>query len=165
MATAIFYASSTGNTADVATRISKQLGDIEIFDISDDGVNSMKEYDKLILGVSTWGDGELSDDWEDVIDDFSEIDFSGKTIALFGLGDQDGYPECFLDAMGILYEQVLIMGGNIVGFWDIDGYDFDQSNAVVSGQFVGLALDEDNQDELTGDRVQQWCEQIKGDIL
>ncbi|MCK5294065.1 MAG: flavodoxin domain-containing protein, partial [Arcobacteraceae bacterium] len=84
MATAIFYASSTGNTANVAQTISKELGDIETFDIADCGVNTINEYDKLIFGISTWGEGELQDDWEEIIDDFSDIDFSNKTVALFG---------------------------------------------------------------------------------
>ena len=165
MATAIFYASSTGNTADVANKISKQLGDIELFDIGDDGIKSIEDYDKIIFGISTWGEGELQDDWEEVLDDFSTIDFTGKTIALFGLGDQDGYPEYFLNAMGVIYEQILIMGGKIVGFWDTDGYDFDESEAIMNNRFVGLAIDEDNQEELTDERISKWCEQIKKEII
>jgi flavodoxin I len=166
MATAIFYASSTGNTADVASRISKQLGDIEVIDIADDGISSIGEYDKIIFATPTWGEGELQDDWLDVWDDFSNIDFSGKTVALFGLGDQDGYGEFYCDAMGIIYEKVIAQGGTIVGHWEIDNdYYHEASLAIKDGKFVGLALDEDNQDDLTDDRIEQWCEQIKNDIL
>ena len=166
MATAIFYASSTGNTANVAQTISKELGDIETFDIADCGVNTINEYDKLIFGISTWGDGELQDDWEEIIDDFSDIDFSKKTVALFGLGDQDSYSDCFLDAMGLIYEQILIMGGDVIGSVDIDeDFYHNESKAIANDKFVGLALDEDNQGELTDKRIKIWINNIQDKII
>lgn len=166
MATAIFYASSTGNTSDIAKDIAKILGNVETFDIASSGVEKIKEYDKIILGSSTWGEGDLQDDWEELWDDFSEIDFFGKIVALFGLGDQDGYADNYVDAMGLIYEKVIENGAKVVGFWDVtDEYFHDESHAIKDGQFVGLALDEDNQDELTQERVTAWCEQIRSKIL
>lgn len=166
MAAAIFYASNTGNTADIANRISKRLGDIKVIDIADDGLNSISEYDNIILGTPTWGEGELQDDWLEIWDDFSDVDFSRKTVALFGLGDQDGYGDFYCDAMGIIYEKVISQGGNIIGSWEIDDEYFHESSlAVKDNKFVGLALDEDNQDELTDDRIEKWCEQIKACFL
>jgi len=171
MATAIFYASSTGNTASVASRISKVLGDIELtnielIDIADNGISSINEYDNIILGTPTWGDGELQDDWVEVWDEFTEIDFAGKTIALFGLGDQDGYDDYYCDAMGIMYDKIIEQGGTVVGAWEIDeDYYHNSSLAIKDNKFVGLALDEDNQDELTDNRITKWCEQIKLNIL
>ena len=166
MATAIFYASSTGVTADVAKEISKQLVDIECIDIADDGINRICEFDKVILGNSTWGEGELQDDWEELWEEFSDIDFTGKTVALFGLGDQEGYADNYLDAMGIIYDKIIENGANVIGFTDVtDDYEFDASTAVEDGRFVGLALDDDNQEELTSVRVMRWCEEIKNDIL
>ena len=165
MATAIFYASSTGNTSDVADQISEHLGGIEKFDIASDGVAKMNEFDKLIIGASTWGEGDLQDDWDDAWDEFSDLNFQGKTVALFGLGDQEDYAEFFLDAMGVIHDKVKENGATIVGNWPIDEYDFDESKAVQDGEFVGLALDEDNQSDLTKERVAKWCEQIKGDII
>lgn len=165
MATAIFYASSTGNTEEVAKKIADNLNGIEIFDIADINVDKIDQYDKLVLGISTWGEGELQDDWEDIIENFSQKDFSGKTVSFFGLGDQDGYADNFLDAMGIVYEKVIQNNGVVIGSWDCDGYDFEESKAVVDGKFVGLAIDEDNQDELSDERITQWCDQIKDDIL
>lgn len=166
MATAIFYASSTGNTSEVADMISAQLGDIEVFDIAQCGVDKINEFDKIILGTPTWGEGDLQDDYEEVWDDFKSIDFSSKTVALFGLGDQDGYGEYFLDAMGSLYEVVSQSGANIVGHFEVtEEYYFEESKAVIDGSFVGLAIDEDNQSELTQSRVKLWCSTIKSDIL
>ena len=166
MSTAIFYASSTGNTADAAKSISEKLGGVEVFDISDYNIETINEYDKVILGISTWGEGELQDDWEEAMDDFSDIDFSKKTVALFGLGDQDDYAEYFLDAMGMIYDQVLVMGGNVIGSFDIDD-DFyhEESKAIVNDKFVGLALDEDNQNDLSDNRITKWCDDIRSEIL
>ena len=164
MSTALFYASSTGNTEDVAKRIVESLeADIKTYDISNDGCDAIADCEKVILGVSTWGEGDLQDDWEDIWSDFCEIDFSGKTVALFGLGDQEGYAEEFVDALGTLYEQVQTAGANVIGFTSID--DHDESKAQVDGQFVGLVVDEDNQDDLTQERIEAWTNSIKTSIL
>ncbi|NOX15106.1 MAG: flavodoxin [Epsilonproteobacteria bacterium] len=166
MATAIFYASDSGNTENIAKKIAKELGNVEIFDIGTTSIEKIKEYDKLIFGISTWGEGDLQGDWEDNIDEFSKIDLSGKTVALFGLGDEDSYGDTFVDAMGILHEKVLTMGATIVGAFDIDSdYDYENSIAVVDDKFVGLALDEDNQEELSDKRISLWTSQIKDQIL
>ena len=166
MSTALFYASSTGNTEDVAKRIVASLGeDIKTYDIANDGCDAISNCEKIILGVSTWGEGDLQDDWEDSWSDFCEIDFSGKTVALFGLGDQEGYAEEFVDALGTLYEQVQTAGANVIGFTSTDGYDHDESKAQVDGQFVGLVVDEDNQDDLTQERIEAWTNSIKTSIL
>ena len=165
MATAIFYASSTGNTEEIASKISEQLKGVDTFDLSSTDVEKMNDYDKLILGASTWGDGELNDDWDEVFDNFKGIDLSNKTIALFGLGDQESYADEFCNALGIIYEYVNTTGASIIGFTSSDGYDHDDSKAEVDGKFVGLVIDEDNQDELTDERISSWVETIKSDIL
>lgn len=166
MTTAIFYASSTGNTENISEIIAKELKIKNSFEISSKNIKEIEKYDKLIFGVSTWGDGDLQDDWEDLFDEFCEIDFSNKTVALFGLGDQLDYPDTFMDAMGILYEQIIKANGKVIGFWDkIDEYTFDESKALIDNKFVGLALDEDNQEELTQDRIKSWISLIKNQIL
>jgi flavodoxin I len=165
MATAIFFASSTGNSQEIADKISQELGDIEVFDLAGTSIDKIKEYDKLILGGSTWGDGELNDDWEDVWDIFSEIDLTGKTVALFGLGDQESYDDEFCSAMGIIYEQVKNSGAKVIGFTSVEGYTHTSSKAQIGDEFVGLVIDEDNQDDLTEGRISNWTENIKNDIL
>lgn len=165
MSTAIFYASSTGNTQNIAKELSAQLHNIPTYDISQKGLNQINEYDKLILGISTWGEGELQDDWDDLWEDFCAIDFSGKTVALFGLGDQENYADEFVDALGLLYEQINQAGGNIIGFTSTEGYTHDESKAQIDDSFVGLVIDEDNQDDLSQERVEAWIQTIKTEIL
>ncbi len=166
MATAIFYASSTGNTEIIAKQIAKTLGINNIYDISNINIEKINDYDKLSFGASTWGDGDLQDDWDDAWNEFCKLDFSGKTVALFGLGDQESYSDNYVDAMGTIYEQVAQNGAKVVGFTSSDGYEHEESKAQqANGDFVGLALDEDNQSDLTHDRIALWCNQIKDELV
>lgn len=158
----LFYASSTGNTEDAAMLIKKKMSgfDIDLKNISNCVDNAMKEYDLLIFGVSTWGDGDLQDDWDDYLANLNEENLLNKTVAIFGLGDQEEYCDNFLDAMGTIYDKVVDSGATVVGSWPSDGYDFEESTALRDGEFVGLALDEDNQDELSEERISAWIELI-----
>jgi flavodoxin I len=165
MATAIFFASSTGNSEEIASKISSKLDGIEVFDLAGTKIEKINNYDKIILGGSTWGDGELNDDWEDAWADFCKLDLSSKTIALFGLGDQESYSDEFCSALGIIYEQVNSSGAKIVGFTSTQGYYHDASKAQIEDKFVGLILDEDNQSDLTDERIENWVNEIKENIL
>lgn len=164
MSIAIVYGSSTGNTQSAAELIAESFGtDMDIIDVASTDAGSLNGYEKLILGSSTWGEGEFQDDWDAF--DWGEADFSGKTVALFGLGDQEGYSSEYCNAMKLLYDEAKKAGANIVGSWENEGYDFEDSEAIGDdGKFVGLALDSDNQDDLTNERVQKWVEQIKPDF-
>lgn len=157
---AIFYATSTGNTEEVANKIHEKLEDFELIDISKDGILKIKECKSLVIGTPTWGSGDLQDDWDDCYEEFKSIDFKGKNVALFGLGDQDTYGDEFVNAMGTLYKVVESNGANIVGFTSIEGYDFEDSTAVIDDNFVGLVIDEDNQSDLTDSRIEDWCNNI-----
>ena len=159
----LFYASSTGNTKDAAELISENLGVEHVSMHNVDGCNKdeIKGFKKLIIGISTWGEGDLQDDWEEYLPHMREVDFSDKTVAFFGLGDQDEYGDNFLDAMGTLYDLTIERGATVIGSWPTDGYDFDESTAVRDGEFVGLGLDEDNQFDLSKERITKWVEQIK----
>lgn len=160
MSIAVVYGSSTGNTQSAAEMIAGMIGEAEVLDVASISPEDLNGYDKLILGSSTWGEGEFQDDWEDF--DWSDVDLSGKTVALFGMGDQESYAEEYCNALGLLHERVSEKGANIVGEWENEGYEFEESNALNDdGKFVGLALDCDNQDDLTEERVTSWVESIK----
>ncbi|MGH1460610.1 MAG: flavodoxin FldB [Neptuniibacter sp.] len=160
----LFYGSTTGNTEGVAELISEQIGfdKIHRIDIAADGLENLPEYEHLILGIPTWDFGELQEDWADMWTILEKAALKGKTCAVFGLGDQIGYGEWFLDAMGLLHDRVQAQGAVMVGYWPVEGYDFEDSKALTSErtQFVGLAIDEDCQHGETQERVQKWCQQI-----
>ena len=163
----LFYGSTTGKTEAAAEEIQSALGgeDVvalhEIADVSEE----FADYDNIIIGCPPWDVGELQSDWEGFYEDeLDSVDFSGKKVAYFGTGDQVGYSDNFQDAMGILEEKISSLGGTTVGHWSTDGYEHEASRAEKNGQFVGLALDEDNQSELTEDRIQEWTTQLKSEF-
>lgn len=162
----LFYGSMTGNTEEVADLIADALAmGVSAKRVDEVPPNKWVDYDVLILGVPTWNIGELEDSWEEVIPLFSSIDLSSKLVFLFGLGDQESYPDTFVDALGIIYDKITSQGAVVDGKWSSSGYEFEESLALRDGQFVGLVLDEDNQPDLTEDRVNQWVSEVKARIL
>lgn len=161
----LFFGSDEGNTERVAYRIQQRFGvdQLDVHDISDVTQLEFKQYNKIILGIPTWDFGQIQSDWEEFWDDIAAVDFTGKQVALFGLGDQFGYGDYFLDAMGMLHDVIIQNGAEIVGHWPTTGYEFDASKAEIAGAglFVGLALDEDQQENLSSDRLNRWCAQIR----
>jgi flavodoxin I len=164
----LFFGSDEGNTEAVAYRIQKRFGEsaLDVHDVADVTQLDFVPYENIILGIPTWDFGQIQSDWEEFWDDIAAVDFSGKKVALFGLGDQFGYGDYFLDAMGMLHDIVIQNGATIVGHWSTEGYEFDASKAEIpdAGLFVGLALDEDQQENLTSDRLNLWCEQVRGEF-
>lgn len=161
MTIGLFYGSTNGNTQEAAEKIAENLG-ADTYDVGKlKGTEELQKYDCLILGTSTWYDGDLQDDWDSYLKELKQSDLKGKKVAFFGLGDQEGYGSDFVSAMRILYDAVLSQGGTTIGEWGTSGYSYDDSAAVINGKFIGLALDEDNQSELSDERIKQWCAQIK----
>lgn len=161
----LFYGSSTCYTEMAGEKIQQQFdeGTVTVFNIADTPVSQMQDYQLLILGIPTWDYGELQEDWEDQWDALNELDLSGKTVAIYGLGDQVGYPEWFLDAMGYLHNKVIVQGAKVVGYWPNEGYEYDESQALTEDKqfFVGLALDDENEFTKTDERISTWCAQVK----
>jgi flavodoxin I len=168
----IFFGTDTGNTRKVAKTIHKHLGDTladKPVNIRNATIEDLQVYDVLIIGSPTYGEGELpgldsgtsTESWLEFMPNLSGADFAGKTIALYGLGDQVGYGEHFLDAMGMLYDAFADCGAKFIGFTETDGFDFSSSKAILDDKFVGLALDEDNQKELSELRINDWLKQLE----
>ena len=122
-------------------------------------------YDILLLGTSTWGDGELQDDWYDAIKTVKTADLNGKIVALFGCGDSESYCDTFCDGMGVIYDQLKNSGCTFVGAVPADEYSYSSSIAVIDGKFVGLALDDVNESGKTEERINNWIEEIKKNLL
>ncbi|OUR75496.1 flavodoxin FldB [Colwellia psychrerythraea] len=160
----LFYGSTTCYTEIVAEKIQAIMGAdlVDMINIKDQPLALCLDYDFIILGISTWDYGELQEDWESMWSDINQIDLSDKIIALYGMGDQVGYTEWFQDALGMLHDQVIAQGATVVGYWPNQGYEFTASKALTddSSKFVGLALDEDSQYNLTDERLDTWCEQV-----
>ena len=160
----LFYGSTTCYTEIVAERIQTLAGKdrIDLNNISQVPINKADLYQYLIFGIPTWDYGELQEDWDLIWDDLCALDFQGKTVAIYGLGDQVGYSRWFQDAIGYLAAQLVSAGATLVGHWPTRGYAFEASQALMPDgeSFFGLALDEENQAEATDQRLRTWLAQL-----
>lgn len=157
--TIVVYGSSTGTCQAIAEKIAAKLG-VEALDVQNFNADVVATHDNLLLGTSTWGAGELQDDWYDGLNTLKGTDLTGKTIALFGCGDCESYGDTFVGGMAELYHAVKDSGARIIGEVSTDGYTFDDSEAVVDGKFVGLPLDDVNEDDKTDERIDAWVAAI-----
>lgn len=152
----IIFGSDAGTTQDVVTRLKEHLNaDADLIDVANAKVEQINEYSNLVFATSTWGSGDLQGDWESFESHLNKIDFNNKTVALLGLGDQEGYDDTFCDGIGLIYEY--LDAAKVIGKTSTQGYNFEESKAVVDGEFVGLVIDEDNQDDLTDERLENWA--------
>lgn len=158
--TLVVYGSTTGTCEGIANTIAEKLG-AEAISVSSLTKEQAEGADNLILGTSTWGAGDMQDDWFDGLDTLKGCDLSGKKIALFGCGDSSSYSDTFCGGMREIYDGLQDKGATFIGQVSTDGYTFDDSASVVDGKFVGLALDEDNESDKTEERINAWVEEIK----
>jgi flavodoxin I len=161
--TAIIYSFNTKKTGKIATLIQEGFNDpaIEMVNAEELTEESFLSFDHVIMGVATWFDGELPNFWDEFVPALEELNLTGKKYALFGLGDQIGYPENFLDGVGIMGEILEAQGATLVGFTSSEGYEFESSKALRNDQFMGLAIDYENQASMNKQRVVAWIEQLK----
>ncbi len=164
--TVIIYSFHTLKSKKVAEKIIEAFGTENIQAINAEELTRQifEENDHFILSAPTWFDGELPNYWDEFIPELEEMDLTNKTFAVFGLGDQKGYPENFCDAIGILVEVLEKCGANIVGKIPAVGYTFESSKAQRGEIFVGLSLDQENQGRLTNERVEKWVDQLKKEM-
>jgi len=167
----IFFGTDTGNTRRIAKDIATVLGSAiaaKPMNVRNANVIDMLAYDTLILGTPTYGEGSLpglstgnaTESWEEFLPTLAGQDFTGKKVAIYGLGNQKSYPAEFVNAMFYLYEQFKQCGATIIGEWATEGYNYQCSKAVIDNRFVGLALDQENQKDLTPDRLDAWLKML-----
>ncbi len=164
----LFYGSTTCYTEMAAEKIQGEFGIdvLPIHNIKDVALNQCEAYDILIFGISTWDFGELQEDWESQWSDIAKVDLTGKVIALFGLGDQEGYTDWFQDALGMLHDEIIKQDCQVIGYWPNNGYTFNASKALTDdGEFfVGLSLDDETQFDQSDDRIRQWVSQLLAEL-
>lgn len=161
----LFYCAGKATSA-IGQKLKAALGDykIELIPIETVKKSDFEAYDNIIMGVYTWFDGELPASWDEVVPELKTIDMQKKRVAIFGLGDQQNYSDNFVDGIGILAGIVKSNGATLVGLTSIEEYVFDKSTAVCDNQFLGLALDVDNEPDKTDERIKRWVEQLKKEL-
>ncbi len=162
----LFYSFNSKKTALIADKIAENFSSDEIEKVNAENIteDKFKGFDNLILGCPTWFDGELPNYWDEFVPDLEDMNLKGKTVAIFGNGDQKGYPENFIDAVGLMADLLEGRGAKIVGFTDIEGYSFEGSRAQRGEKFCGLAIDFENQANMNNSRVEQWCSLLKNEF-
>lgn len=161
----LFYGSKRGDTRNAAEKIKEEFDAVQkdlvvVYNVKRTDLSQMAEYDTIILGSSTWEEGGLQEHWLRVFPQMDELDLQGKRVAIFGLGDQYEFSTSFQGAIGILARKSRERGAEVVGLWPTEGYHFESSPAVENGHFLGLALDNINQYELTNRRIKAWVGQL-----
>jgi len=164
----LFFGPQKGSVHRVAEKVKAALGEqnVEMISVNDALASDLEKYDRMIFGISTvgketWDSNYSNTDWSKFFPNISKIDFTGKTVAIFGLGDHITYSSYFVNAMGMLAKDLRKNGATIVGKVDPSGYEFDDSEAIFDGMFIGLPIDEDFEPELTDERVSNWVNSIK----
>ncbi len=164
----LFYGSTTGACEKVAEILAEELInsglETDIYNVANIKIDTIMNYDKIIMATSTWHSGDIQEDWEPLYDEMTRQNFKGKKVAFVGVGDQSGFPDFFAGSLGILSQPVRDNGGDIVGHWPTDGYMFNESSAVEGNYFIGLVLDQDNEADLTPGRIRQWVNQLKDEF-
>jgi len=161
--TIVVFGSSTGTCEGIADKIAAKLG-VETLNVQDLTSDIVAANDNLILGTSTWGAGEMQDDWYDGVKVLQGADLNGKTIAFFGCGDAESYGDTFVGGIGELYNAIKDSGAKFIGAVSTDGYNFSDSDAVVDGKFIGLPLDDVNEDDKTDGRIDAWIAAISPNL-
>ncbi len=161
----IFFGSSSGATQDVAQLIQSAFGpDAELVNVKRARLEDLERYDLLILGSPTYEEGRLQKHWYAFHKKMRKADLSGKTVAVFALGDQRKYKSSFADALDPLASRARECGAKLIGEWPIDGYDFKGSRGLRDGHFLGLVIDDDCQRELTPERIEGWVANLKAEF-
>ena len=155
MSVGIFYGTTTGVTEEVAQIVNDKIDGSQIFDVAD-GIDNINDFDFLILCASTWGLGDIQDDWMAVIDELPRL--TEKPVALLGTGDCVAFSDTFVDGLKLLYDKCKRAGARIVGQVETDDYDFTDSIAILDDKFLGLAIDHMNEPEKTEQRIEDWLE-------
>lgn len=146
-----------GATKDLAEMIAEVFEGADVFDVGVSSADEVMKYDLLLLGSSTWGAGELQDDWYGFIDQLKKKDLSGKKVALFGCGDSESYGDTFCDALRIIYDELQACGCVFVGAYEPKDYLVTDSMVCKDGKFLGLAIDDTNEAGKTKGRLEFWA--------
>lgn len=166
--TGIFYSFNSNKTAKAAEKIIEEFGaDFNIVLVNAEELTEelFLSFNNMVLGVPTWFDGELPNYWDEFVPALEDLNLKGKTIAIFGLGNQVEYPENFGDAVGIMADLVQKRGAKLIGSTSTDGYTYESSKAELNGKFMGLLLDAETQPRLSKDRIINWVAELKTQFM
>lgn len=162
---ALIYWPSGGSVERCATVFGEKAENIELFKLEDLTPEKVASYDTFIFGGSTvgadhWSNDDSANSWSKFFAEIANYKLSGKKASIYGLGNQLIYPDQFVDGMAYIKKNLVAQGMTVTGAWSTEGYDFEESQSIEDNKFIGLALDEDAQPELTEERIEAWLKEI-----
>jgi len=164
---AIFFGPLNGSVHRIAKLVASKIGEdkVDLVHIAAASATDLEKYNRIIFGISTigkdtWQQKFDNNDWSKFFPVVTSFDFTGKRIAIFGLGDHITYAYHFVDSMGLLGKAIRKQGGELFGATGTEGYTFQDSEAISEGKFIGLPVDEDFESELTEERVTVWVNSL-----
>lgn len=167
----LFFGPEKGSVHRVAEKIAAVIGEekVELVSVNDASAADLEQYDQIIFGISTvgketWDSDYSNTDWSKFFPEVSKANYDGKVVAIYGLGDHVTYPDHFVNAIGRLAKELKTKNANIVGSVDPEGYEFEDSEALIDGRFIGLPIDEDFEPEQTDERIANWLKSIQKDF-
>lgn len=170
--TAIFFSPEGGSVNSVAVKLGEMIGNdkVEIIPVREAEIEDVEKHNQMIfigstVGADHWNNETVANEWPGLFAMIESLSLEDKKVAIVGLGNSVLYPEHFADGMAYLYKVLAEKDANIFGFVDAEDYTFEDSEALNDeGFFCGLALDEDNEDDLTPERLEKWLEKLKPDF-
>lgn len=155
---AILFGTTGGNTENVANQLKEKLnGQVDVYDVADLSVADIEDYDYYVTATSTDGMGELQEDWDAFLPEFSGMNLTDKKVAILALGDSASFGASFAGSMRVIYDEIQDET-TVVGAVADEGYTYDDSEGVIDGQWVGLPIDEENESDQTEERLDAWAE-------
>lgn len=170
--TALFFSPEGGNVNRVATMLGALIGNdkADIIPAKEVESEEFDKYKQIILigstvGTDHWSNETVVNEWPEFFSKMKDISFENKKVGIVGLGNSFLYPSHFADGMAEHYKEIKKHNAKIFGKVDPEGYDFTDSEALNDdGLFCGLPIDEDNEPELTSERLEKWINSLKPDF-
>jgi flavodoxin long chain len=170
--TAIFFSPEGGNVNSVTIMLGEVIGNekVDIIPANKVKKEDLNKYTQIIfvgstVGADHWSNKTIIDEWQEFFRKVDEISFEDKKVAIVGLGNSVLYPEHFADGIAHLHRKIADKKAKIFGFAEAEGYTFTDSEALnKDGLFLGLPIDEDNEYDLTSERLEKWVAKLKPDF-
>ena len=167
--TALLFSPEGGNVHSVTNKLGEILGNenVDIIPVRQVTKGDVEKYDQIILigstvGADHWSNESIEDEWHAFFLQMDDKSFEDKKTAIVGLGNSVLYPEHFADGMAHLHKYLSDRKAQIYGAVETDDYTFTDSEALNDdGLFCGLPIDEDNEDDLTTERLENWLAALK----
>lgn len=156
--TGIFYAGKGGTTETFAKQIAEKLG-ADMHNMKDTAVDAITGYQNVVLMSSSYFFGALAEDWGSKVKLLHTVDFSGKNVAIVGVGSQERHPDSFCSGAADFFDKLRFSGARFTGAVCTAGYNFTFSRMQKGQKLLGLCLDKG--DDKAAEKIDEWVKTVR----